>query len=375
MQDTTSLHYQKLLHDGEALKQLYHCSGIDEFVQLMATGLDWPDLTFEKLINFLNKQNTLLVVPELLEFSCYWQPAEYKKREQSITWVPAFQPLQAPFYQDDMLLQRGNLLAQLIKPVSKIADILPQLAELPVVEPDLLIFHWSRCGSTLLGGLYRQLNGVKLLSESMLISDMLLDPHWPDPLKPDLLQLGIRLQGRFRHGEQQLVVKCNAWDLQHWPLWLQQFPKANVVCLGRQPAQILASHLRMSGMHMAGVSGIWQYSDPWLNKPNLLEGRIAVLSRLMHYTSQLLLSGRCNFLDYQQLLQQSPQQLAAYIMYKPNTDELRRWQVFLTKDAKQPERVFQATETATAVFTELEQQKITAKLDPFYHLFLDPQAT
>lgn len=359
--------YQQLLHNEKQLKALWHSTDPEHFVALMQTFLHWPELTFNGLIDFLQQQNRQFLLPELASFSRCWQPAEYKKKDQSVSWVPAFQPLQQPFYLDDMAQQRCNLLSQLIKPVTKVADILPQLPHLPVVTPALLIFHWSRCGSTLLGGLFRQLNGVKLLSESMLISELLLDPYWPDEQKPKLLQLGITLQGCFRHGEQQLVVKCNAWDLQHWSLWLQQYPAARVICLGRKPEQILASHQRISGMHMAGLPGIWQNVNPWLNCHSPLEGRIAVLRTLMHYTKQLLSQNNAVFLDYQHLLKQSPQQLTGYLGRVPDPTELQRWFSFSTLDAKQPALTFQAAASlAETAFNKAEQRHIRELLEPLY---------
>lgn len=366
--------YHQLLHHEKQLKALWNSTGIAQFVGLMQDFLHWPELTFNELIDFLQQQNQQFLLPELDSFSRYWQPAEYKKRDQSISWVPAFQPLQQPFYLDDMAQQRGNLLAQLIRPATKVCDLLPQQHLLPAIAPALLIFHWSRCGSTLLGGLYRQLNGVKLLSESMLISDMLLDSHWPDDIKSDLLQLGICLQGRFRHGEQQLIVKCNAWDLQHWQLWLQQFPQARVLCLGRQPEHILRSHQRMAGLHMAGVAGVWQQAFSWAAHTSLLSRRIEVLHRLMWHTEQLLAKPHTVFLDYQQLLLQPPQQLAAYLQREPNSEELERWQCFSRRDAKQPDIPFQAADSTVVVaFTTAEKQQISVQLTPLYTALLQRQ--
>ncbi len=130
-----------------------------------------------------------------------------------------------------------------------------------------------------------------MLSESMLISDMLLDPHWPQAIHAELLQLiNESCRGQCRHGETKLVVKCNAWDLQDWPFWLQTFPAAKVVCQGREPGRILASHQRVcrpaDGVFAAvGVARSIAY---WIRLYRCCPGRIQVMQNLMRHSSNLI---------------------------------------------------------------------------------------
>jgi hypothetical protein len=372
MQHKLTLYWQ-LLHNEERLIALQHSGSIDDFVQQMAQYLEWPDLNLDLMQSFLQQQNGSVLAPELELFSRFWQPADYRKKDQALTWVPAFEPLKQPFYQEDMLMHKARLLAVFIRPVTLVKDLLPQNNSLTDLCPDLIIFHWSRCGSTLLGGLYRQLSAVKLLSESMLISDMLLDPFWSEEIKPQLLKLAVRLQGRLRHGETHLVLKLNAWDLQQWPLWLQQFPDARILCLGRQPEAILASHQRMPGLHMVAVKGVWQRGNPSHLSVSPLLGRIAVLRLLMCYTEELLDTGRADFLDYlqlKQLLQQSPQQLVNLLSREITGDEQQRWLDFSLRDAKQPELVFQASQSPQQTFTSEELQQIHHELSLAYQALL-----
>lgn len=361
--------YWQLLHNKERLIALQQSDSIDDFVRQMAQYLDWPNLTLGLMQSFLQQQNKSVLLPELELFSQFWQPAEYRKKDQALIWLPAFEPLTQPFYQEDMQIQKGKLLAVFIRPVTLVKDLLPQNNSLAEVCLNLIIFHWSRCGSTLLGGLYRQLSAVKLLSESLLISDMLLDSFWPEEIKPQLLKLAVRLQGRLRHGETQLVLKLNAWDLQQWPLWLQQFPDARILCLGRQPEAILASHQRMPGLHMVGLNAVWLGGNPSRLSVSPLLGRIAVLRLLMCYTEQLLGTGKADFLDYRQLksvLQHNPQQLVGFLCRDLTALELQRWQNFSLRDAKQPEQVFQASQSPQQIFTTAELQLIHHELGAEY---------
>ena len=328
--------YRQLLQQADGLRQLTQASSLDDFCAVLAAALQWPALSVEVMLAFLQQQNQLYLEPELVLFSKLWQPATYRRKDQSISWLPAWHRLSQPFYLDDLQLAGQSLLAQLIKPVSRLVDLLPQRQLLPIVEPDLLIFHWSRCGSTLLSGSLGLATEVKVLSESMLISDMLLDPHWPAAAQPELLQLMIRLQGQFRHAETKLVVKCNAWDLQDWALWLQVFPKARVICLGREPDRILASHQRLSGRQMVYLQpSVWRDSTLLNPALPLLLGRIQVMQSLMQHSAALLATGRAHWLDYSQLMQLGPERIAAWLGLQLDQQQQARWLAFWQTDAKQ----------------------------------------
>ena len=96
MQSKLALYWQ-LLHNGEQLTALQRSCAIPDFVQQMACYLQWPDLTFEVMLSFLDQQNNTMLQPELELFSRFWQPSDYRKKDQALNWVPAFEPLQQPF--------------------------------------------------------------------------------------------------------------------------------------------------------------------------------------------------------------------------------------------------------------------------------------
>ena len=334
--------YSKLLHNEQHLLLLLNSASIDTFVTLMSDYLHWPDLSFNSLVAFLNQQNQQQHDVQLELFSRFWQPASYQASTQSFVWAPAFAALSQPFYIDDMQKARQNLLGQLIRPRTKVTDIVTQRFSLPELNPDLVIFHWSRCGSTLLSGALAKDPEVKVVSESMLISQMLVDPCWHASEHQELLDLALRLQGRFRHGENQLVVKCNAWDLQDWRLWVRSYPAASMICLGRDPAKIASSHQRLSGMHMVPLPlPVLVWRDEY--KPDLQSGicwQVQVLQTLMQQSSQLLAESTTCWLDYQQLVELKAEQLAVILRLSSPDFFVRNWSLHKQMDAKQPESFF-----------------------------------
>lgn len=360
--------YHSLLHDASRLKALWQLEGLDEFVALMRQYLDWPELNFEQLQRFLAEQNQQPFCPELASFSLCWQPYAYQAQRKIVRWAPAFLKPSLPFFEEDIALSRQSLLAQLIQPFSELEQLIPQRLTVPAVQPALLIFHWSRCGSTLVSGSFALQQKVKVLSESMLASDLLNDPYWAGQ-QPELLDLVLRLQGRLRHHELQLVVKCNAWDLQHWPVWLNLYPKAGVLCLIRQPEAVLASHHHLAGRHMVRQQpALWQESD---QSASLLDYRIQVIQRMAILMNALRQQRDCTVLSYEQLKDSTPQQLARIAGLELTDAEQKQWQDFRNFDAKQQGVPFKSTKkSAEELFSPAELEQIRSELQLLYQLLL-----
>ncbi len=360
--------YHSLLHDASRLKALWQLEGLDEFVALMRQYLDWPELNFEQLQRFLAEQNQQPFCPELASFSLCWQPYAYQRQRKIVRWAPAFLKPSLPFVEEDIALSRQSLLAQLIQPFSELEQLIPQRLTVTAVQPALLIFHWSRCGSTLVSGSFALQQKVKVLSESMLASDLLNDPWWTGQ-QPELLDLVLRLQGRLRHHEQQLVIKCNAWDLQHWSVWLNLYPKAGVLCLIRQPEAVLASHHHLAGRHMVRLHpDLWKES--WQSM-TLLEYRIQVIQRMASLMNTLRQKHHCTVLSYDQLKSTAPQQLAKLAGLELTDAEQKQWQEFRQFDAKHQGLPFHSSKkSAQELFSPTELHQIRSQLEPLYQLLL-----
>lgn len=349
--------YQQLLNNREALQQLAVVTTLADFTALMQQFLQWPSLTEPQLLEFLAIQNQQPQLVELNKFSVCWQPYSYQSKQQMLCWMPALESLSLPFYADEIAQVRSSLLATLIQPKTALVPLLSQRLLLPEVKPLLLTFHWSRCGSTLLSGSFARLNTCLVLSESNLLSDILLDGNLAEQ-RAELFDLALRLQGRFRFAQQHLILKLNAWDLAHWPLLLALYPTAQVCCVTRQPLAILTSHQREAGRHMvvqqpALLPGLELSPDGGIGF--LLRFQLAVLSRLAALSQQLLLSGRCKMVSYGQLCQVSPQQVAALAGLTLSSQQQQDLLLFRLSDAKQQGQPYQGVKTsAEQVFSATE---------------------
>ncbi len=114
------------------------------------------------------------------------------------------------------------------------------------LDPAGMIFHLSRCGSTLVSRLLSTLPGVVVLAEPAPLNALLgLHPNRVDDATlVKLVRLLVRALGRFRHGdEQRLVLKCTSWNVRRRAVLAAAFPETPWVWVQRDPARVLASLL------------------------------------------------------------------------------------------------------------------------------------
>jgi hypothetical protein len=125
-------------------------------------------------------------------------------------------------------------------------DALRALDGEPSLDPAALIFHGSRCGSTLLSRLLGCVPGVLVLSEPAPLNALLLaDPAslGGEP-EAEALRLLVRALGRRRFGdERHYVLKLSSWNVTRLALFRRAFPGAALVWLMRTPEEVVASLL------------------------------------------------------------------------------------------------------------------------------------
>jgi hypothetical protein len=120
-------------------------------------------------------------------------------------------------------------------------DMLEALDAEPSLDPALVIFHMSRCGSTLLSRLLSRLIGVLAVSEPAPVNSLLLAK---DMATPSSLRLLVRALGRKRFDdERHYVLKLSSWNVTRASLFRRAFPAARFIWLQREPDAVVASLL------------------------------------------------------------------------------------------------------------------------------------
>ena len=235
------------------------------------------------LISALNDANRRILDLDPRRLEGRWFPHHYDAATRSVSWLLPQGHATEPF-QDQYIARcrQGSLFNQLIQPRTALAPLLSPAADGESPSPAGFIFHLSRCGSTLLSGCLAELDDTSVLSESPLLTALLLDTTLTQAQKQAALRRLVRAQGAPFAGRGRIVVKWNAWDLFHGPLIDGAFPGVPQVLLFREPEEILASHARSAGRHMAGDPSLRPLHPAFAHHSpdGLLGWRINVLDEL-----------------------------------------------------------------------------------------------
>jgi hypothetical protein len=125
-------------------------------------------------------------------------------------------------------------------------DALLALDDEPSLDPSGMVFHFSRCGSTVVSRLLATVPEVVVIAEPAPLNALLgLDPQQVDGAAlVQVVRMLVRALGRRRHGdERQLVLKCTSWNIRRQEILTAAFPDTPWVWVQRDPAQVVASLL------------------------------------------------------------------------------------------------------------------------------------
>ncbi|MBD9578747.1 sulfotransferase family protein [Pseudomonas sp. PDM23] len=164
------------------------------------------------------------------------------------------QRLTRPFFHDDVEQALRLPFNLAFRRETGLTELLDWQRASPGLAPSLLVFHASRCGSTLLAQMLAGLDSHLVLSEPGPL-DSLLRSHYLHEWEAGQQERAViamlsALAQNAGPPAQHLVVKLDAWNLFELPLIRRCFPETPWIFLYRDPLEIAASHLKMPGMQM-----------------------------------------------------------------------------------------------------------------------------
>jgi hypothetical protein len=131
--------------------------------------------------------------------------------------------------------------------VSTGLDALLELDFAPALEPSGVIFHLSRCGSTVASRLLGSVPGVVSIVEPASINSLLeIDPdRVNEEVLIRVLRLMVRALGRIRFADDRhLVLKLSSWNVRRASLIARAFPDVPMVWMQRTPIEIVGSLIK-----------------------------------------------------------------------------------------------------------------------------------
>lgn len=157
-----------------------------------------------------------------------------------------------PFFDETISKCRSHANnSKLFKVITTVENLLDWSNELIAVELKSLIFHVSRCGSTMLSQSLATSSENIMISEAPIIDEILRSENFDSDKKAALLKAVIAFLGQKRFPEQQhLIVKLDAWHIFNADYLRSIFTETPFALLYRNPVEVLKSHQKLTGMHM-----------------------------------------------------------------------------------------------------------------------------
>jgi hypothetical protein len=249
-----------------------------------------------------------------------------------------------------------------------------------------LIFHLSRCGSTLISQAFAALPGGLAISEAGPIDEAVradrFDARADTAWKVGALRALVAAYARFCPRDGTFVVKLDAWHAHALPLFAHAFPDVPRIFVYRDPVEILVSHERQFAWMMAA-----------LNAPTLLGISVAdamalerhsyrarVLARICEAVLQDA-NGTDLLLHYRDLPQAIWERIAPHFGVTLSPERIALMREVASRDAKRPALPFiadgegkraeadgaltQAAERFTMpAYRELERRRLEQRAKP-----------
>lgn len=183
-----------------------------------------------------------------------WLPAEVTEVDgrAAITWLRfGRRRLDESFYDDSLVRRRFLPFSRLFGVRTALDDLEAWTVALPATRPAGLIFHMSRCGSTLAAQMLAAAPANLVLSEAAPIDAVIRRDGLGDDAKIALLRAMVAALGQARNGESRLFLKLDCWHSRDLPLFRRAFPDTPWVFLYREPVEVMVSQTRRRGAQMA----------------------------------------------------------------------------------------------------------------------------
>jgi hypothetical protein len=336
--------YRELICSPAQLAQCQQAATVEQFLQQLKSLWRQETLTDDQLLSELAACNQQIHDVELTALNAHWLPYRYQKKVRSIDWCLPLGHATEPFHDQYIERCRGQLLNQLITPKTSLEPLMDGQIITAPLEPAGFIFHLSRCGSTLVSGCLAESDNTCVLSESPLLTELMLDDSLNEKIKQHLLPQFIHMQAMTSPGRRKIIIKWNAWDIFFWSQIRALYPRVPVLFLVRNPVEILASHQRSAGRHMAGDQSLMviQPIRDIANYTSLGEFREGVLQSLLDAMNTYKNSSGVWTVDYASLTVSKMFEVAEYFSLGIGDDTRTRIATRMNFHSKTPDQPFQS---------------------------------
>jgi hypothetical protein len=180
-----------------------------------------------------------------------WLPAQFviESGEISFLWMDfSGIDISEPFFRQTLarMADLGNKTQ-----TTSMQDLILIGSRMPAIRPSCLIFHVSRCGSTLLANALRAGCNCVALSEPKIITDLFhFCNELPAPaqrLRDSILQSVVNLYTNYQGIQRNVIIKLASWNLLSLHGFRKLWPDTPCILLIRHPGEVIISNLKPGG--------------------------------------------------------------------------------------------------------------------------------
>jgi hypothetical protein len=273
-----------------------------------------------------------------------WLPVETGPFDghATVTWLRfGRRRLTESFYGDSVVRQRFLPFNRLFGVRTLLSDLETWSRALPALEPAGLIFHMSRCGSTLTAQMLAASPANVVLSEAAPINAVVRHADLDDDAKIALLRAMVAALGQARNGESRLFLKLDCWHSLDLPPFRRAFPATPWVFLYRDPVEVLVSQTRRRGVQM--VPSLVPPSTFGIDLPDGVPNDdycARVLAAVCEGAVRHYPAGGGRLVNYHQLPEALFTEILPHFGVAASEAEVQAMRAATVRDAKAPEHVF-----------------------------------
>ena len=284
-----------------------------------------------------------------------WIPAGVVRADGAlfIDWIDlGDRRLTEPFFEDSLRQAQYHPFYRWFSLRTPFEALMPLAVREPGVSPTGFLFHVSRCGSTLVAQMLAALERHIVLSEpeplDWVLRAHLAQPGLTEPEQTLWLKAMLSALGRRRTPPaDRLFVKFDCWHTPLLPRIRRAYPEVPWAFLYRDPVEVLVSHAREPGLHMADQAGFRELFDiePEASLP-LADYRERVLTSICGAALECRRQDPGLFLNYTDLPEAVYTTLAAHFGIRFSPTELEQMRTVTGMHAKRPYLAFESDSAA-----------------------------
>jgi hypothetical protein len=334
------LQYCELISSADHLELCRGAQSLGELLATIKTLWNCIQLSDDELLGEIARLNKTPITTDV-RLAGKWLAYRYQPKTRLVNWLLPVGHAIEPFHDEYISRCRQLLFNQLIQPCCSLDVVRQQGEGCAAVQPAGFIFHLSRCGSTLVSGCLSELDSTCVFSESPLLTELLLDKNLSVIEQQCLLGTFINLQAAAFPDRPNMIIKWNAWDIFQWELIRGLYPQVPVIFLVRDPVEILASHQRLAGRHMAGDPGLAGVNPIFsFRKESLLAWRSKLVAALLGEMNQFIGDPLVMRVDYSDLDANRIREIGHHFSVFPTDGSLQKITWRLQFHSKTPDVAF-----------------------------------